>query len=245
MSGIYMIENLINHKVYIGQSQDIERRQKDHMRHLKHGNHDNPHLQNAWNKYGADNFRFVVQEECDNDIIDERERYYIRTMNSQDDRYGYNKESGGCLNKTMSDESKHKMSVKKQGMYRGSENPMYGVHLVVSDETKKKLSQRFSGTGNPMYGVHLQKTDEEKIRMSERVRGELNPFFGQHHSEETKRKMRSANKRKKPVMCEETGIVYDSSCEVERQLGYDAAHINACCNHKAHTAYGYHWKFAT
>jgi len=60
MSGIYMIENLINHKVYIGQSQDIERRQKDHMRHLKHGNHDNPHLQNAWNKYGADNFRFVV-----------------------------------------------------------------------------------------------------------------------------------------------------------------------------------------
>ena len=60
MGGIYMIENLINHKVYIGQSQDIERRHKDHIRHLKHGNHDNSHLQNAWNKYGADNFRFVV-----------------------------------------------------------------------------------------------------------------------------------------------------------------------------------------
>ena len=39
--GIYKIENLINHKVYIGQSVDIERRfrghiNKEHNHHLKH-----------------------------------------------------------------------------------------------------------------------------------------------------------------------------------------------------------------
>lgn len=48
ISGIYKIENLINHKVYIGQSINIFRRWKDHMRNLK--NNKQTHLYLAMKK---------------------------------------------------------------------------------------------------------------------------------------------------------------------------------------------------
>ena len=58
--GIYCIENLLNHKKYIGQSVDIYTRFYDHKRHLKLNRHDNSYLQNEWNKHGSDNFLFYI-----------------------------------------------------------------------------------------------------------------------------------------------------------------------------------------
>ena len=52
----------------------------------------------------------------------------------------------------MSEESKRKMSLAKQGMYIGQNNPMYGIHLKHTEEWKQNASKRFSGEGNPMYG---------------------------------------------------------------------------------------------
>ena len=40
-SGIYCIENIVNHKKYIGQSIDVEERWKKHVSELKHGRHHN------------------------------------------------------------------------------------------------------------------------------------------------------------------------------------------------------------
>ena len=56
--GIYKIECIANNKVYIGQSINIKRRLYDHKTRLRKGTHKNKHLQNAWNKYGEDNFTF-------------------------------------------------------------------------------------------------------------------------------------------------------------------------------------------
>ena len=36
---------------------------------------------------------------------------------------------------------------------------------------------------------------------------------------------------------------YPSTCEVERQLGYDKRNISACCNRKRKSAYGYIWSY--
>lgn len=48
----------------------------------------------------------------------------------------------------------------------------------------------------------------------------------------------------KKVLCVETGVIYPSIIEVNRQLGYDCGHISACCNGKRKSAYKYHWKYA-
>jgi len=157
---------------------------------------------------------------------------------------GYNFESGGSKNKHMSEESRQKMSRSKAGMYDGEKNPMYGVHLKHTDEWKQMMSERNSGSGNPMFGVHLQISEERKEKMSELFSGEGNPFYGKEHTRETKEKMRRNNKRKKPVVCIETDMIYESACEASRKTGVFSDSINKCCNGKQHTAGGYHWKFA-
>lgn len=52
MIGIYKITNLINSKVYIGQSNDIERRFKQHKSINEQKRHSHLPLYQAFNKYG-------------------------------------------------------------------------------------------------------------------------------------------------------------------------------------------------
>lgn len=78
--GIYMIVNVINNHRYIGSSVNIKRRLEIHRANLRHNNHDNLHLQNAWNKYGENNFIFSVLESCPKDSRFIREQYYVDTL---------------------------------------------------------------------------------------------------------------------------------------------------------------------
>ena len=73
MIGIYKIENLINHKVYIGQSIHIERRWKEHCFPSTKSI-----ISNAIKKYGKENFSFQIIEECSENDLDEKERFYIQ-----------------------------------------------------------------------------------------------------------------------------------------------------------------------
>lgn len=70
MRGIYEIKNRINGKVYVGQSIHIEERIKRHQRELKAGIHHNHHLQRSYNKYGKENFEYIIlyQAQQDEDL---------------------------------------------------------------------------------------------------------------------------------------------------------------------------------
>lgn len=97
MIGIYKIKNLINGKVYIGQSQNISQRWVAHRSRPFNSNatqYDCP-LYRAIRKYGLDNFSFEVLEETTKDKLNEREIYWIAKFNSNDSIYGYNLTSGG------------------------------------------------------------------------------------------------------------------------------------------------------
>ena len=96
MIGIYKIENKVNGKVYVGQSVNIETRWKNHRCELNRGTHYNDYLQRSWNKYGSNNFDFVVIEECSKDDLDDRETYWIDYYNSCDFLHGYNSQLGGA-----------------------------------------------------------------------------------------------------------------------------------------------------
>ena len=95
ISGIYAIKNKTNNKLYIGQSQDIKNRWSNHKNRLNNNKHSNKKLQNSWNKYGEENFEFVILEECSQDIINDREIYWISYYNTTNCENGYNLSIGG------------------------------------------------------------------------------------------------------------------------------------------------------
>ena len=100
MIGIYKIENLINHKFYIGQSINIEERYKQHIYKAFNSNElaYNSAIHQAFRKYGLENFKLEVIEECKIEQLDERERYWIKKLNTLTPN-GYNILSGGQQNK--------------------------------------------------------------------------------------------------------------------------------------------------
>ena len=63
MTGIYKITNLINNKIYIGQSVDIKKRWATHKRQaFIKGKEYDKYLYRAIRKYGIDNFSFEIIE---------------------------------------------------------------------------------------------------------------------------------------------------------------------------------------
>lgn len=77
MIGIYKIENLINHKIYIGQSIHIKRRWMEHCIPSS-----NSVISKAIYKYGKENFSFQILEECSIEELNDKELYYIQQYNS-------------------------------------------------------------------------------------------------------------------------------------------------------------------
>ena len=79
MIGIYKIENLVNHKCYIGQAVDINRRWRKHRETYnepKFPQYEYP-LYRAMRKYGFENFSFEVLEECSREELNEKEKVYV------------------------------------------------------------------------------------------------------------------------------------------------------------------------
>ena len=77
-SGIYAIANMTSGKVYIGSTIGFRKRWRIHRSRLRHGVHDNPHLQYAWDKYGGHAFEFLVCEHVeDTEQLHLREQYWL------------------------------------------------------------------------------------------------------------------------------------------------------------------------
>ena len=90
--GIYKYQNKINNKIYIGQSDNIEKRFNQHISDAKN----RPQLSSldsAIHKYGIENFTFEIIEQCSIDKLDEREIFWIKYYNSYNN--GYNRTPGG------------------------------------------------------------------------------------------------------------------------------------------------------
>lgn len=90
MIGIYKIENKINGKVYIGQSNNIQRRFQEHQ---TKGASSRIPVDIAIQKYGKDNFTYTVIEETTVDKLNQAEEFWIDYFNSVET--GYNCSKGG------------------------------------------------------------------------------------------------------------------------------------------------------
>ncbi len=93
---VYKVTNLINDKVYIGQTcRRPEQRWREHLKAAREGRRRYP-LYLAMRKYGADNFSFRVLAEYDGiDACNQGERDYVRKFQSRVHEHGYNIAPGG------------------------------------------------------------------------------------------------------------------------------------------------------
>ena len=102
MAYIYSITNLENNKPYVGKTEKPNPydRWKQHLQLVRSFNNlqeNNSALSmyilRAMNKHGVDNFKFRVIEECPDEIVNERETYWIDKLDSCNN--GYNITLGG------------------------------------------------------------------------------------------------------------------------------------------------------
>lgn len=142
-SGIYGIRNKINNKIYVGQtSMRFLKRYHHHVWKLKNNSHDNKHLQNAWNKYGEENFEYIILEVVENPKenfykLDEIEKDFIKKFRKEN--LSYNIQCGGQLSHdgpNLSEEQRKKIGKINKERMTGSK---------LSEETRLKMSETRRG----------------------------------------------------------------------------------------------------
>ena len=94
MAYIYKITNKLNGKIYVGKTLNtIEKRWKEHCSDYLRERCEKRPLYDAMNKYGVESFEISLVEECNENILSEREKYWIEYYSSF--KYGYNATIGG------------------------------------------------------------------------------------------------------------------------------------------------------
>ena len=116
VSGIYKIINKSNDKYYVGSSNNVSRRWWKHRTQLNSNQHANKHLQSSWNKYGKNNFNFVIVESVSKEkLITTEQKYLDIAKNEQYKCYNQTFLSSSTLGFKYSEESKRRLSISHKG----------------------------------------------------------------------------------------------------------------------------------
>lgn len=118
---IYLITNLVNGKKYVGQTrQSLKRRIIEHKRDSRKNKIG---VDAAIRKYGWENFKVEIIEECTVEQLNERERFWIRELNSKTP-IGYNLTDGGKGCNGFTKETLARMSAKRKGVKKSPKHCM-------------------------------------------------------------------------------------------------------------------------
>lgn len=199
--GVYKITNTVTGDFYIGSSVSLAKRFRDHRYTLESNYHRNVHLQNAWNKYGADNFLFEVILYCDKSMTLYYEQVLIDGLNPTYNIARVALAPFQGLKHT--EEHKQKLSEVRSGdgnYFFGKNHTKESKRKIseamkgrpFTEEHRRKISEAQMGERNHRFGKCF--SEETRQKMSDSHMGEKNLNFGKHRSEETKRKISEANK---------------------------------------------------
>lgn len=211
--GIYHIRNIINNDDYIGQSVDLYSRKYSHFGRLRNKKHTNTHFQNAFDKYGEENFIFEIILYCEPEELTFYEQKLVDALNPH---YNIRKD---CTDSNRgiypSEETKKKMSLAQIGKKRSEEQKKrmsdskmgeknYNFGKPKTDSIKKKMSLSKMGKNNPMYEKTMSDNAKKLISIfnkgkivSEETRKLLSKInTGRRHTEETKQKLSELNSGK-------------------------------------------------
>ena len=169
ISTIYAVIHKASGKRYIGSTERLLVRWRQHRSDLHENKHHCQHLQRAWNKHGEPAFDFIVIETCPREEQFIREQWYLD--NFWDDLYNTARIAGASMaGRKHSEETRAKMTGRK-----------------CSEEARIKMSKDRLGR---------KPSEETRARMSQ---AQVGKRLGQTRSAESREKMSEAAKRRAPI----------------------------------------------
>jgi group I intron endonuclease len=159
MGLIYKITSPSN-RIYVGQTNDFRKRLNAHRNSMKRKS-SNVILINSFKKYGFDEHDFEIIEECNDSILDEREIYWIKKLNSFNlyNHLGMNMTLGGEGQRGKLD--KRRKAIAINNLFKNG-TPFKGKHHT--EENKKASSTRVRKY-NLENNVKVPKWGVEKSRL--------------------------------------------------------------------------------
>lgn len=161
---IYCITNLLNGKRYIGQTKRFDVRMYQHFIAAPKSKCSYA-ITRAIRKYGKESFRVDVLEEVDSNFSDAREVHWISHYNSMCPDFGYNLESGGNHQKSLSESTRKKIGESRRKFFEN-------LTEEEREEFKKKRAPIWSeesrakiGNANSRRCKGVSKSEEHKERM--------------------------------------------------------------------------------
>lgn len=211
-------------KVYIG----ITSQKPEYRWDNGNGYKRNVYFYNSIQKYGWNNFKHeILFTNLTKAEACSKEKELIVLYDSNNRNKGYNLSVGGelsALGAILSDETRRKMSESRTG----EKNHFYGKHH--SEETKKLISDK---------AKKRTRSEESKRKTSKTLKGHI-------VSEETRKKISNSHSKKPVVQLNQNHNIvatYISIMEAHRQTGIRHAGIIACCRYKQKTAGGFIWRY--
>ena len=258
ITGVYIIECIVNGLVYIGSSINIRARWNQHICSLNKGTHGNSHLQNAWNTYGECSFEFSILDLCERTNLQDFEQKYLDLFKSYNRNFGFNIAEKAFL-PPMTEESRKKQSESLKSntdfinksrnfMKELHKDPIRKQHLIDSIKSSQKVKDNLKKLNqseeHKKQVQELLKMIHNDPRIQEHVRGmaqvnRLNSEWRQSHGV------------KNVAQYDLDGNflhIFRSLGEVQSTLStpsfkIDRSGIAACCNGKRDSYKGFIWEY--
>jgi group I intron endonuclease len=225
MGTIYVIENKITHRKYVGKTErHFDRRLKQHLER-------DQYIDRALRKNGLANFGILIEEDIPNDFLDLIEIAMIKSYNSLYPS-GYNLTTGGGKTDTMTHNPRRKEIIQK--LVESHLGKTYAIGRKFSAEWKAAHSKKMKGRKYPYFAT---KHAAMIKRLGNARRGK--PLSKTHRAH----LLQTVGK---PV-CQYTkddSFIREWEClsQAGRELGFSVSHISQVCNGKRNSAYGFLWK---
>lgn len=275
MGIIYKVENEVNGKIYIGQTcGSLKRRWWKHQSDARRFEMPGSLLHRAIKKYGVESFNISIIEDIPNELLDEREIYWINFYDSY--KSGYNLTKGGMGHKCIPHEDIIKLwdagrttkeiaeimgcgktvvgnVLQEYDGYSGSEGDARGRKKHQRNVNQYDLDGNLIASFQSIADAH-RTTHISSAHIVQVCKGSRN-FAGGFRWGYAECAAPNVLGKKRPKPHHAPFVQYDlSGKEINRFLymndaaietGIDAVCIGRCCRGKNRTAGGFQWRFET
>ena len=214
---IYLLTNKFDLMQYVGQTN-----RKLRVRLCAHKNNPSGYIGRAITKYGLENFKVEILEECETpEQLNEREIYWIAKLNTKAPN-GYNLTEGGtgCTGYEVNYKTRYTRSLSnpRKRPVRCLENGVIYESLAAAARATgigiKYISRNCTGARTHALKLHFEFVNKELREKAELKQNQKKDF------------------RKRPIICLDTGEIFESAAEAARHFNILASTICGVCRGK-------------